>query len=113
MKISEEYREMNKGAGWTITWIVIAATVLGTLGTGSLYFFGPWRESIRREIFEESRAHVVGSNQNLGRLLREYEAAEPGHQASLRELILMEADTLPEDNLNAGVRARINQLRGY
>lgn len=92
-------------------WLIVAVFVIGGVGLAARKVFGPAHESIRREIFEESRAHVTGTNQYIGRLLREYDEADEEHKNGLREIILMEADTIPLDNLTARISARINGLR--
>ncbi len=93
-------------------WAVIIIFGFGAVGVGMMKVFGPVKESIRREIVEESRAHVTGTNQYIGRLLRDYDEADEEHRSGLREMILLEADTIPVENLTQRIRARINGLRG-
>lgn len=99
-------------SGWIIG-VIIAVFALGALGIGYTKVLGPWAESVRRDIFEESRAHVTGTNQHLGRMLRDYAEADDVHKSAIREMILMEADTIDDSNLSPAIRARIAALRGY
>ena len=101
----------NRAFGRYVMWFVLALFVMGGASLGYVKVFGPAFESVRREIVEESRAHVTGTNQYIGRLLREYDTADEDHRSALAEMILMEADTIPQENLTPRILARINGLR--
>jgi len=111
---NQEGREMFTIILWIAGAFVVAGITIGAVKLGGLAFFGPKVEAIRRSISEESRAHVTGTNQNLGRLLRQYDTVSEAHRGGLRELILMEADTMPRENLSPTLRSKIEAIeRSY
>lgn len=55
-------------------------------------FFEPRDRAIDRQVYEQTPSFVHGKTQFLGKLRRQYEAADtPASRASLREMILTEA----------------------
>lgn len=86
---------------------------------GVIWYFGPdiykhmggrYEES-RREIFEESQAHVHGNIEHLNRLKLEYETAEAGHKPALRTAILTSFGSMNDSQWPPHLRSFIDNLR--
>mgnify|MGYP001612854166 FL=1 len=75
--------------------VVVAITGLAWVVQGNDFFlykvFAPKYESVRREVFEQSKAYNQGMVQELQNMQFEYVKASPEHQKALRAIILHRA----------------------
>lgn len=127
--MSSEYRdsfkEVERDTYWSISRfllaliiILICGFVLSFIATGgdlALYkFWAPKQENAKRQVFENTQSYVQGKTEYIGRLRYQYLAAEPNsaQQASLRMLILSEAQTVDMDKLPYSLKAFVQQLGG-
>jgi len=49
--------------------------VFGLVDLGMFKFFGPKRENVRREVFEQTKSYVHGKTQDLAKYYEEYQRA--------------------------------------
>lgn len=92
------------------------ATFLGLwwLIAGNEFFiykvFAPRMESVRREVFEETKSYRQGMIQDLQNMQREYILATPEQQKALGYIILHRYADM-EDSLPADLRAFVAKIR--
>lgn len=73
--------------------------------------FAPAYEELRTEVFEESRAHIEGTNLAVARLRLEYLSTENSvHQSILREAILSEVASIDRNQLRPEIRSFIEGI---
>ena len=94
-EFSEDISEVKWGAGRVLLRIVlpvvVALVVIGAgselLGLGWFRFIEPKRESVRREVFEETKSYVHGAIQDIARYHGEYAAATEEEQKAIKVVI--------------------------
>jgi hypothetical protein len=88
---------------------------LGFLATGgdlAIYkFWAPKQENAKRQVFEQTQSYVEGKREYLTRLRLEYETADEGHKAALREMILSEAANVDLSKLPPDLVSFIQSLK--
>ena len=88
---------------------------LGWLVQGNQFFlyryFAPREESVRREVFEQSKAYNQGMIQELQNMQFEYVKADAEHKQALASIILHRAADYPEDRMPADLRVFIQGLK--
>lgn len=101
--------------GLSILLAVVVVVGLGWLvlanDTAQQAVFGPARENIRRETFEQSKAYRDGLAQELRSMQFEYIKAAPEHKAALAQVILHKADSAAAGSLPSDLQQFIDQLR--
>ena len=100
--------------GWAVVMLVLAVVVfsIGGLSLAVKGTFLPWEESIRREVFEETKSYVHGTIRDLENLRLEYSRAEnEGHKNVLRSTILHRIATFDQDKLPDDLRVFVENLR--
>lgn len=90
---------------FALCWLVLAND------TAQQAVFGPARENIRRETFEQSKAYRDGLAQELRSMQFEYIKAAPEHKAALANVILHKADSAAAGTLPADLEQFLAQLR--
>ena len=83
-------------AAITVVGGLFAVVFLGgpALGLWSYSFWAPKFESARREVFVETTSYVLGKQQFLSRLYRDWQEADPGHRQAICDLARHEAITI-------------------
>ncbi len=89
------------GAGWAFT------------GNDFLLYryFAPKQESVRRQVFEQTKSYNQGMIQELQNMQFEYIKAKPEQQDALASVILHRAADFDEDKLPSDLREFIRNLR--
>jgi hypothetical protein len=88
----------NDGEGISVPkiigWFIVALVVIIALGWVSDYndllnykFFGPRREAVRREVYEQTKSYRQGSVQRLSTLCAQVGEADLGHKPMLNDVI--------------------------
>ena len=94
---------------------VVALLALTWALQGNAFFlykvFAPKQEAVRREVFEQSKAHRQGMVQELSNMRFEYVKATPQQQAALASIILHRSADFDEADMPPDLRAFIQQLR--
>lgn len=80
---------------WVI--VIVVMLILGGLAVSQVVL--PWRESIRRSVYEESLAFVRGKNQRLLQVCTDFRGADSAHKEGLRRLFIHESAELSEDKM--------------
>ena len=91
--------------GSLLSWFILANNL------GLTKVFLPRQEAVRRETFEQSKAFVQGTTQELENMQVEYMKADKGHKQALASIILHRAASVDETLLPSGLRAFIQSLR--
>lgn len=107
-------KELLKGLPLLYMSIFILFSVIGLF-----YAFNTWlapaQEELRYEVYEESRAKVLGDVRNLDRLRLQYELADsPEHERVLTRTILNEYSTVNKSRLeeiNPDLKEWIDELQ--
>jgi hypothetical protein len=73
--------------------------------------FGPAREQVRRQTFEETKSYNQGMVQELQNMQFEYIKADKEHKAALASVILHRAADYPEDRMPSDLRDFIRSLK--
>ena len=73
----------------TILFIFVIVFVIEGLGLVTLGVFGPWREEIRRETFEETKSFNESKKQDLIRYRLQYLQAEANEKEAIASTIRM------------------------
>ena len=83
--------------------VLLALLVLPWIIQGDDYFlykyFGPKREEVRRQVFEETRSFRQGLIQELTQMQFAYEHATADEQPRLRQVILRRVRDLPDEDI--------------
>ena len=74
-------------------------------------FFAPRQEAVRRETFEQSKAYVQGTIQELYKLQVEYAKATPEQKVALSSVIRHQAAGFDEKLLPDDLKQFIDQLK--
>ena len=100
--------------------LVIASTFFGILmltvflalfDVGLKSVIWPLEEEARREKYEESRAHVQGTIDDLYRLRTKWANADEGHKDMVEGLILRRSRDVESDELPPEIRTFVDSLR--
>ena len=108
---------MSDGLKLIGTGIVMIAGVLGLiwLVQGNQFFlyrtFAPKYEQVRRETFEQSKAHRQGMIQELQNMAFQYAATDADHRAALGDLILHRSADVDPDAIPPELARFIGDLR--
>lgn len=108
--------------GKILWWFVCAFVVLTVVGGGLTWlvqgndfflykYFGPRMESVRREVFENTKSYKQGMVQDLLRMQEEYIKADKDHKIALSSMILHRSADFPEDQMPADLRSFIWGLK--
>lgn len=104
------------GCGAVIAFVVLMIA-LTAFSIGSQWFglqvdrfLGREKADVRTDIYRNSRAYQEGSIRDIRRLMREFKAATPSEQESLRTIILQRADEMDYDNLPSDVRQFLAEI---
>ena len=119
------FKQIERDTYWSIPRFLLALIILvictfiisfiATGGDLALYkFWAPKQENAKRQVFENTQSYIQGKTEYIGKLRYQYLAAEPNsaQQASLRMLILSEAQTVDIDKLPYSIKAFVQQLEG-
>lgn len=96
--------------------LLVALTLgLGWLAKGSEFFmfkyFAPKEESVRREVFEQSKAYNQGTIQELQNMQFEWIKADTKHKEALASIILHRAADYDLNKMPVDLRNFIQQLK--
>jgi len=107
-------KEFFKGLGIVLGSIVFILCI-SWIFTGNDFFlykyFAPKQESVRREVFEQSKAYNQGMIQELQNMQFEYEKADSAHQTALASIILHRAADYDENKMPTDLRDFIQKLK--
>ncbi len=84
------------------------------LGFNSLLYmkvFGPAKEEIRRETFEQTKSYRDGAIQELRSMQYAYIQADPAHKVGLARIIRIKADTVPQDALPQDLKDFLKEIQ--
>jgi len=88
--------------------------ILELFGLGMFKFFGPKKENIRREIFENTKSFTHGKIQDLAKFYQEYQKADPDGTETLRAVIQSEFSDFDAEKIqNYKLRQFLIKMRGY
>lgn len=95
--------------------IMLVMFVFGLFGLGWFKFFGPKKEDIRREIFENTQSYVHGKIQDLAKYKLEYDSAtNDNSKEAIRQIILSRFAEFDDSKIKAaGLRQFLVKQRGY
>ena len=74
-------------------------------------FFGPKREAVRREVFENTKSYRQGMIQELQNMQFKYIQADSSAKDALASIILHRAADFPKDDMPADLRSFIDGLK--
>lgn len=74
-------------------------------------FFAPKQESVRREVFEQTKSYNQGMIQELQNMQFEYVKADSVHKVALKSIILHRAADYDMDRLPVDLRNFIESLK--
>ncbi|MEQ1500155.1 MAG: hypothetical protein ABL917_02135 [Parcubacteria group bacterium] len=101
-----------------IVFVLIVGTAIGWFAQGNEFFlykvFAPAQESVRRQVFEQSKAYNQGMIQELQNMQFEYvKEKDKDAKAALASIILHRAAdyNLEDERVPADLRQFINQLK--
>lgn len=99
----------------SIVSIVVFSAGVGFFGIEWIRFFGPKKENVRREVFEETKSYVHGKTQDLAKYYEEYTKAESlSDKEAIESLIKMNfAEFDAEDIENHRLRSFLISVRRY
>lgn len=98
----------------SIVGILIISFIFGLYGLGWMKFFGPKKENIRREIFEQTQSYVHGKIQDLAKYQDEYNSADINGKEAVRQLIIVRFAEFDETKIKpARLRNFLVSMRGY
>lgn len=95
--------------------MIVLIFCLGLLGLGYYKFFGPKKENIRREIFEQTQSYVHGKIQDLAKYKEEYDKAESiSDKDAVAAIIKVRFAEFDESKIKAiNLRNFLTATRGY
>lgn len=94
--------------------IVIVLFAFGVVDLEFFKFFGPKKENIRREIFENTQSYVHGKVQDLAKNYEEYSKADEAGKEAIRQVIIMRFAEFDSSKIqSAKLRGFLTNLRGY
>jgi len=106
-----------------IVWLSIAGFigflvlmfVLNLGGLGWKRFFDPKYESVKRQVFEETKSYVHGKNEDLAKYFDEYQMAKtPEDKAIIQELVKVRFAEFDTDKVNVPrLRQFLVSMRGF
>jgi len=111
--MKERLRVFGMSVGGLI--LVLALIVsLSFFGLWYYKFFGPKKENIRREIFENTQSYVQGKAQDLAKYYEEYSKADSNGKESIRQLVILRFAELDETKLQSPrLRSFLVTMRGF
>lgn len=74
-------------------------------------YFAPKQESVRRQVFEQTKSYNQGMVQELQNMQFQYEQADTAHRDALSSIILHRAADFDEDKLPTDLRVFVSGLR--
>ena len=74
-------------------------------------YFSPKEESVRREVFEQSKAYNQGMTQELDNMYIEYSKASPEHKKALKSVVLHRVADYDVNKLPPHLKEFVSQLR--
>ena len=88
---------------------------LGMADLGWLKFFGPRKENIRREVFEQTKSYVHGKTQDLAKYYEEYQKAQTVEdKEAISNLIKISFSDFDANTINTvQLRSFLVSIRGY
>lgn len=95
--------------------ILIVIFIVGLCGLGYYKFFGPKKENIKREIFENTQSYTHGKIQELAKNFDEYNRADsPKDKESIRQVIIMRFAEFDESKIRSqALRSFLTKMRGF
>ncbi len=88
--------------------------ILEATGLGLLKVFGPARENIKREIFENTQSYVQGKTQQLAKYKHEWDAANDTTRAAIEGIIRIQFAELDETKIQSlALRKFLTDTRGF
>jgi hypothetical protein len=73
--------------------------------------FAPAQEQVRHDVFKKSQAYTDGMVRDLRRYKMEYDKADPGHKAALKQIIITESDKVDAQYLPSDLIIFIDRLK--
>ena len=85
------------------------------LGIGWEGFFGPKRENVRRQVFEETQSFNQGKQQDLAKYFLEYKRAEDEvDRKAIQSVVQSQFSYVDADNVNSPeLRSFLKKMRGF
>lgn len=111
---------MSKGkiigcvVGGFVVMIVLMFT-LSAVGVFHYSVFAPWKKSVERKVFEETKSYTHGVIMDLAKYKREYDATDNvTERAAIRELVNQRFAEFDKNNIRpAELRQFLVTMRGY
>lgn len=98
----------------SIVGVLVMSFIFGLYGLGWMKFFGPKKENIRRDIFEQTQSYVHGKIQDLAKYQDEYNKADENGKEAIRQIILLRFAEFDETKIRAiNLRNYLITMRGY
>lgn len=104
---------------WKIILVVVCVIVVAFLlelgGLQWMKFFGPRKEEVRRNVFEETKSFTQGKTADLANYYEEYSKAESSDdKEAIRQLVIMNFAEFKSSSVNNfQLRVWLVQMRGY
>jgi len=113
MKKSERQKIVKYSVGGLLG-IFILAISLEFLGLGWSSYFNPKKESVKREVFEQTKSYTQGMAQTLAKHYREYQKGSLEDKKIITNVIQTQFAEFDEDALNSPkLKQFLINTRGY
>ena len=94
--------------------VLVVSFIFGLYGLGWMKFFGPKKENIRRDIFEQTQSYVHGKIQDLAKYQDEYNKADENGKETVRQIIILRFAEFDETKIRSiNLRNYLITMRGY